>query len=72
MTRGALAVPKLIVETVGFTLNTCFLSGSLEFCLVHVKQKLSTQSVPKETLGAESLLSFPSRRHFTSVVTARC
>lgn len=59
---------KLFVLTVWFLLNTCFPSGKLVTC-----QALRAYfPAPVKTLGAESLMSLPGRRHCACVITANC
>ena len=51
-----------------FLLNTCFPSGHLELLYTLGRGRLHDQP-PIETLGAESLKSFPGRWPFAGVVT---
>lgn len=51
-------VPKLFVQTICFTLKTCFPSGSLEFGHVPSTDCPCDQN-PIKNLGTESLTNFP-------------
>lgn len=53
-------MPKLLVQTLYFMLNPCFLSGSLEFWGVPGRGYLHDQ-LPVQTLSTELLMSFPDQ-----------